>query len=1111
MNWLRSHCWLTYGLGTGLVLFFLAVGVSAQPPLQPGDMPAVERARSASGSALETEPSIYMLPDDDGNLQPVLNFRLEDFEALLDLQRQQGMATEPPEYALSMTADGEALANSVKLTVQFDVETKSDAWTRIPLSLDEGVLVAEPRYVGDGDFFLTREQGTQGFVAWVRAASKSEHQINLDMRLPVTQIGGDTRLRMTVPDTVVSSLSLVVDASGVIARVSDDTVLNTAATDEGQGTRFEVRGLRNDFEIAWRVPAVEDNAAPTLLQASGEFLATVDGRTITTEARLTINSFGDSSFDSFRVKLPPGSHLVPGQRPGYTVVEVTPGNGEEQVAHREVGVQLDEARSDAIEILLVTERPHDAANEPEPIELAGFDVVGAVRQTGYLAVEVLGDWQVLWDGQRNVRRVETVPKALTRDALIAGFEYLGQPCSLTARIQPRETLIGVDPDYLLEVDDDQIRLTATLKYTIRGAKAFALEVDIEQWEIDELGPHSLVDSKGVVLDKRAPLSIPLLQPLTGEQELIIKAHRLLSEGTNEIDVPLPRPRVTSLGPSKVQVLAAENVVLVPKPDQIVGLSRNTAQTVEPWTARQQRQILYRGDTRPARFVAEFRVESRSIDVASSALLGVDREGVSVTQTLDYDVRYESLEQISLDLPPELAGSDDLEVMLDGQPLTAANSAIAMDRESVVSVAYDLGEPRLGEFQVQLRYLQPWEQLPREASVARIVPLVMPSDGTLSGNEVQVDIDPGIELTPRAGDWTLEPYVTADLETRRPVRFLAEKAISAFELVLSLKDLRPYGSAFVDKVWIQSWIDGQWRHDRAAFWVTSPSDSLVVHLPAGSRTADVQVSIDGVATTPKPTPDARLELSLPRGESNSHHLVELNYRVANTGDGWGRLSLEPPQFGEPIWVRRTYWQVVLPETRHLFTSSGPYSGEFAWSWNGLGWSRAPLAEQAELEEWIGTSHAAAMPTGSNRYLFSTLGNPEPLDTVTVGRGLMVLLVGGTVLLMALAVFYIAEVRHPGVAMVAAVLLLAGAWLQPDLTLVVVQIAVLALAFVGAGLLIQHWLRRRKIPQYQSRFRGSSIVEMGSTDRQYQQPVQVTTSSSTHTQSVSAGSSSAGPEL
>jgi len=163
----------------------------AQPPGLPGKEPGAERPGSTKSSGLESEPSIYMLPDKDGKLQAVLNFRLEDFEALLDLQRQQTMATEPPDFSLSIKANGKVLSGVVKLTVQFDVETKSDAWTRIPLSLNQGILVSTPRYQGEGDFFLTREEGPQGFVAWIRPASKRHHKIELEMRLPVDQIGGD--------------------------------------------------------------------------------------------------------------------------------------------------------------------------------------------------------------------------------------------------------------------------------------------------------------------------------------------------------------------------------------------------------------------------------------------------------------------------------------------------------------------------------------------------------------------------------------------------------------------------------------------------------------------------------------------------------------------------------------------------------------------------------------------------------------------------------------------------------------------------------------------------------------------------------------------------------
>lgn len=1112
MNLMRSNCWLSRGLGTGLLWVCLACFAYAQPANGLDSAPGSDESHSTESSSLEAEPSIYMLPDENGELQAVLNFRLEDFEALLDLQRKQAMATEPPEFTLSLEADGKANEESAELAIQFEFATNSSEWTRIPLNFNEGALVDEPRYSGEGNFFLTRENDAEGFVAWIRTESREEQSIELVLRLPVSTVGGESRLRMTIPEVVFSKLKLVVNSKGVIGRVTDGSALESEETNDGEDTQFELLGLRNRFEMTWRTPASdEDRTAPTLLQSGGELLATIDGRTITTEALLRINSFGDRSFDSFRVRLPPGAHLVPGQRPGYTLVEVTPGDVDQDGAHREVSVQLDEPHSNEVEILLVAERPHDAANEPEPIELAGFDVVGAVRQTGFFAVEVLGDWQISWEGQRNVRRVEAVPESLNREALLAGFEYLGQPCSLTARISPRETVLGVDPEYLLEVSDDRIDLTAKLQYTIRGAKAFALDIDFDEWVIDEIGPHSKVDLKGVVLEKRSPLSIPLWLPLTGEHQFTIKAHRLLSDDESEIDVVIPRPRATSLGPARVEVAAAENIVLVPKPDLITGLTRNTAPATERWDSQGRRPLSYRGDSTPARFVADYRVEPGTTSVSSNALFGINRDGVSVIQSLDYDVRFESIEQVVLELPAELASSDLIDVTLDGQPLVQSNAIDDADGNSSRELVYDLGEPRLGEFRIQVRYAQAWEQLPRDASVSRIIPLVMPVGGTLALNEVLVDIDPGIELAPRSEDWIAKPYVSAEIASRRPIRFRCKTKTPKFELVLSLKDQRPYGGAFIDKLWIQSWIEGPWRNDRAVFCVSSPSDTLFVHLPSGAPTADAQVYVDGVRASLRITPEGQLAVSLPSGDSNADNIVELNYRVAVAADGWGRIALEPPRFEEPLWVRRTYWQLVLPDSQHLLTASGTFSPELKWTWNGMGWSRAPLAEQLELEDWVGASHAAAMPTGSNRYLFSTLGNPQLLETGTASRGALVFLIGGSVLVVSLLVYYVPAVRHLGVVMSFVAIVLAGAWLQPDLAFIALQIAALAAVFLVCGLLIQKWLRQRRLPQSASRHHGSSIVEMGSTDRQYHPPVPAHSSSSTHTQSVSAGSSSAGPEL
>ncbi len=59
-----------------------------------------------------------------------------------------------------------------------------------------------------------------------------------------------------------------------------------------------------------------------------------------------------------------------------------------------------------LDLRLVTERPYNVGPQDEMLELAGFDVQGAVSQWGYVSVQVLGDWQVIWGTPRNIRQIE---------------------------------------------------------------------------------------------------------------------------------------------------------------------------------------------------------------------------------------------------------------------------------------------------------------------------------------------------------------------------------------------------------------------------------------------------------------------------------------------------------------------------------------------------------------------------------------------------------------------------------------------------------------------------------------------------------------------------------
>ncbi len=219
------------------------------------------------------------------------------------------------------------------------------------------------------------------------------------------------------------------------------------------------------------------------------------------------------------------------------------------------------------------ERAYDVTKSNVNLELAGFEVVEAAahRQWGHIAVAVVGDWRIAWGSRARVRQVAELPAQLQRQAVVAGFEYFGQPASLMARVVPRQTRISVDPQYLYTIDARQLQLDARLKYNIRGAKTSNLEIAIPGWEIDAVGPTDLVDANAGLSNRATSTIVPLAQPTSGEFELLITAHRNLPPNTSRLQITVPAPMADVVAPAVIALLPADNVRLRPRDNELQGL------------------------------------------------------------------------------------------------------------------------------------------------------------------------------------------------------------------------------------------------------------------------------------------------------------------------------------------------------------------------------------------------------------------------------------------------------------------------------------------------------------------------------------------------------------
>ncbi len=510
-------------------------------PAEPGKAVAAEPGKAAAAGPAEAgpkrieeaQPPLYYLRDKQGVLQPVPNFTLDDFEQLYKLKHQLVQGDQRPRYSLQqMSATGTvAPGGYAELSIQFRILVREGEWTRVPLRLDQAMLREGLQNEGKGEQFLNFEGEGEGYVAWLRGVAGQQHQLTLKMLVPLAVVGDETRLRLSAPRATASELKLKVPLADAVAKVSEGATLQTVSHNQHE-SELTVIGLGGDFELSWCRPGARLAEVPTVLEASGTIAARLDGRGMDTEAVLSVRSYG-AAFDRLRVRLPPECELVPGTASAYSVATVDEkavsgrrpaaggaANVEEKPAgaahQRLVEVRLAKRSTGPVEIRLAASRTLDAAAPGAWIELSGFEVLGAARQWGTIAVSAVGDWQVLWGPNRGVRQIDQLPESLRRKDVVAGFDYLTQPCSLTARLVPRKTRVSVEPEYVLSVERDQVRLDGKLRYTVRGAKVFSLDVDMPDWQLDEVGPDSVVAADGVPTGTTGPsCSIPLAQALGG--------------------------------------------------------------------------------------------------------------------------------------------------------------------------------------------------------------------------------------------------------------------------------------------------------------------------------------------------------------------------------------------------------------------------------------------------------------------------------------------------------------------------------------------------------------------------------------------------------------------
>ena len=786
-----------------------------------------------------------------------------------------GLGQQPPRFQLEgLSATGRAQERQADLTVKIVAVVNQPGWVRIPLRLGEAFLRRTPQFQGGGEHRVDYDTTAREHVLWVRGDQGQKYIVTLECAVPLEKMGEQTELRLGLPRAAVSELTLTVPNARATAVVRSGGILDESKHGDNE-TQFRAIGMEQDFALAWQSagnPVVESTAP---FEATGTVEAYVDASGVHSDVQMTVHGFR-GRLESLRLRLPAGTSLTAIEQPGYSIEPI---EARQPDAAAEFDIRLREKSAGPVLIRFATDRACEG--EQRDFQIVGCQLVGAARQTGLVSVRAINGWQIEWGELQHARQADELSPELDREGVLAGFEYVDQPFTIHGRLAPRPTHVYVEPQYHVEVDAQRTRLEARLKYQIRGAKALALAVSLPGWELDDVAPRSTFDVDRLTVDADRPVRVPLVQPSTGEVELVLRAHRDLPADAVRVEFTLPRPTADAVAPAEITVTTEGDVALAVRDADLVGLLR-----VQPTVKTRQGplggDISLRGTADDMRFSADLSLAVRGAAVRVETLVHLTEKGGQVRETVVFHWPTEQPLEVQLDVPAWLDDLSQVSFHLDGKSVIPLLAAADVESESTSRIALSVPGRRDKSCQLVVEFPLRTDPLVVDKDLPIDVPLVMPIAAVLSANIVALSTEKGIDVEPRDETWNVEPDVDSTVPTDA-LRLSSPVSLTRLALRARLRDAHVFDPTVVERAWIQTRLTGGERWDRAVYRFSGGEKTVQLQLPPGAIAAEARVRLDGLAVTPQSIDREGLRMALPAGDRQ--HVLDVSYRCsARTAPG-----------------------------------------------------------------------------------------------------------------------------------------------------------------------------------------------------------------------------------
>lgn len=1070
-----------------LVLILVSIdSLAAQIPAK------TDPAESPSRMKIDESPldTVY-LRREDGTFVPYFNIPFEVFESLYE-QYIGGQGDVLPEaFTLQrMEIDGKidaGLQDEIgDLTIRLRIQPHREGWVRVPLRLGNCTLTNWSKSNPE-DAVLVSVDRADEYVAWIRGRENQPLELELRVVCRVNRQANQRVLRLALPTTAVSQLSLDLPTNQTGVTFASDKLLPKTESLPGGRTQLTVAGASGDVELRYRAPVV---SAASGLSVITDMTVQVDGPDlIRYQVALDVTSLNGQD-RSFIIKMPAGTQFDATEQLELDVLPLEPGDpslGGLDPDFSYLRVAFPKPLETTTRIVLFASRSDVFIPEIQSrykVDLGGFEVIDAVRQSGSILLLASRDWRLDWEPGSFVRQVSLDDTDRERPNATARFRFSRTPIELQAQLYQNVSRIACEPSYGVLVGEDQLQLTSDFKYAFSGPRPATLLIDSRGWELDT----AQLSGNGSVRQITSDPEVPGRYRLELDSNLPTDAFNLTLELTRSIEslgainVPLPAPVVSTLSPALVAIKTVNNLELVLP----VSTSAGTLQPLETAgatpTSESSIQVRVRDLDAVAELQCNVRMRQQRKAVTSDIQVESASQGWRVQQQLGFSVEFESMQTGYLAVPEKVVSLPSFELRLDDQPLRSQvlQGAIESFGESLQLVQFELPQPLTGRFEIQVRFL--WNEERTDATPERetleipviipvqtldtgLLPIGDPFLGPLAGvsvfplgdlaQSITVTIPLSMSIASNDSRWELGESRDSINDRRYVLTKLDQQPVQTVRINLSKStDNLAVRTTQLHSVWVQSRVTPQFRRDRVSLNLETRLPRVQLTLPEDAELTEL--AVDGVLQIDAVDRLDGRELWIdfsPNGV-RTKHTVELWYRFTVDRQNRRWLDFEMPTLASTAWMNQAYWEVILPPDELLLLGPSTLVSENVPKWRGIWMMDQASVSTGWLEESMGVAHQQQASSRNHRYLYSGFGEGVKARLWTGKRWEILSVVSGAVFVSGMLLVYFSWLRRPLILLVmGCVILGVGLAIQP-----MGQLLVQLVLFTGLFILVGAFLRR-----------------------------------------------------